>query len=239
MQSQLITLQARYTDDHPDVVKTKNDIAEIKKKLNELNSAAPQEGATTTAQASAEEPPEIRQLRLQIHQYDEAIAQATRSQKRLQGQINVLQGGIAISPTVEQEYKQLNRDYDTAQKFYDSLLTKRSESGVQTDMEADQLGERLRLLGAASLPDSPDFPNRWLFSAGGLGAGLALGFGIALWLELRDKSIRTEQDVLAVLDLPTLVSLPWLRPDAMENNGRGTGSNGRSPGEERKETVEV
>ncbi len=33
LQSQLLTLQGRYTDDHPDVVKTKNDIAEVKRKL--------------------------------------------------------------------------------------------------------------------------------------------------------------------------------------------------------------
>src|SRR5712692_9495423 len=68
LESQLITLQARYTDDHPDVVKTKNDIAEVKRKLNEMNSAAAQ-NVDTTDKGTANEPPEIRQLRLQIHQY--------------------------------------------------------------------------------------------------------------------------------------------------------------------------
>src|SRR5215831_16196824 len=76
LQSQLITLQARYTDDHPDVVKTKNDIAELKRKLNEMNSASGA-GAQDTEKGSASEPAEIKQLRLQIHQYDQAIAQST------------------------------------------------------------------------------------------------------------------------------------------------------------------
>src|SRR5258705_8682257 len=40
LQSQLITLQARYTEDYPDVVKTKRDIAELQKELNHMNSAA-------------------------------------------------------------------------------------------------------------------------------------------------------------------------------------------------------
>ena len=52
LQSQLITLQARYTDDHPDVVKTKNDIAELKRKLNEMNSAAPDADATDKSNAT-------------------------------------------------------------------------------------------------------------------------------------------------------------------------------------------
>src|SRR5208282_4187918 len=40
LQAQLMQLQARYTDDYPDVSKTKADIAEVEKKLKEINVAA-------------------------------------------------------------------------------------------------------------------------------------------------------------------------------------------------------
>jgi len=239
LESQLITLQARYTDDHPDVVKTKNDVAEVKRKLNEMNSAAAQ-NVDTTDKGTANEPPEIRQLRLQIHQYGEAMAQATRDQKRLQDQIHAYQGRLALSPAVEEQYKALTRDYETAQKLYNDLLAKKSQSQMQTDMERRQEGEQMRLLNPANLPDTPSFPVRWLFALGGLGAGLGLGFGLTLWLELRDKSIRTEQDVLAALDLPMLVSVPWIGTDAgvRSRNGRLYGRS-KEPAEEKKETVEV
>ncbi len=239
LESQLITLQARYTDDHPDVVKTKNDVAEVKRKLNEMNSAAAQ-NVDTTDKGTANEPPEIRQLRLQIHQYGEAMAQATRDQKRLQDQIHAYQGRLALSPAVEEQYKALTRDYETAQKLYNDLLAKKSQSQMQTDMERRQEGEQMRLLNPANLPDTPSFPVRWMFALGGLGAGLGLGFGLTLWLELRDKSIRTEQDVLAALDLPMLVSVPWIGTDAgvRSRNGRLYGRS-KEPAEEKKETVEV
>jgi hypothetical protein len=48
-----------------------------------------------------------------------------------------------------------------------------------------------------------------MFAAYGLGAGLCVGLCFAVWIELRDKSIRDEGDVLAALELPMLVSLPW------------------------------
>ena len=67
LQAQLVELQARYTDDHPDVVKTKADIAELKKKLAEINSASATPADSVDQKSSAEEPPEIRQLRLYIH----------------------------------------------------------------------------------------------------------------------------------------------------------------------------
>ena len=236
LQSQLITLQARYTSDHPDVVKTKNDIAEVKRKLNEMNEAAAQSTDTNTEKEGVSESPEIRQLRVQIHQYDTAISQATREQKRLQNQIGLFQGRVALSPAVEEQFKALNRDYDTAQKFYDDLLAKKSQSEMQTDMELRQQGEQMRLLNPADLPEAPSFPSRILFAGGGLGAGLALGLGLALWLELRDKSIRTEQDVIAVLELPMLVSVPWIGAEIPEN---GQGRHAKSEAEEKKETVEV
>lgn len=238
LQSQLITLQARYTDDHPDVVKAKKDIAELKRKLSEINSAAPEDNDAST-RATATEPPEIQQLRKAIHQDDDAMAQATSDQKRLQKQIAVLEGRVNGSPNVEEEYNQLNRDHSTAQKQYEDLLEKKNDSEVHAALEIAQKGEKLTLVIPASQPDAPDFPNRPLFGAGGLGAGLAIGFGLAMWLELRDKSIRTEQDVLAVLELPMLASLPWIKPYVVETNGRGAGSNGKSPGEERKVAVEV
>jgi uncharacterized protein involved in exopolysaccharide biosynthesis len=238
LQSQLVSLQARYTDDHPDVVKTKADIAEVKRKLDELNTAAAQNPAPTDKEGIAE-PPEIRQLRLQIHQYDAAIAQASREQKRLQEAIGLYQGRVALSPAVEEQYKALTRDYETAQKFYNDLLAKKSESEMQTDMERRQQGEQMRLLNPANLPDSPSFPNRILFAGGGFAGGLALGMGLALWLELRDKSIRTEQDVVAILDLPTLVAVPWIGANANGQNGSKARKRSKTEAEEPKETVEV
>ena len=241
LQSQLITLQARYTDDYPDVVKTKKDIAELQKKLNEINSAAANPDTTASDKENLSEPPEIRQLRLQIYQYQQVITQATRDQQKLQEQIKIYQGRVALSPAVEEQYKKLTRDYETAQKFYDDQLQKKNESETTTAMEREQQGEQMRLLNPADLPDSPSFPNRWLFAGGGLAGGLALGLGLAMWLELRDKSVRTESDVIAALDLPVLSQVPWVGMESPEKNGNGKRKfvrKLRSP-EEAKETAEV
>jgi polysaccharide chain length determinant protein (PEP-CTERM system associated) len=235
LQSQLIQLEARYTADHPDVVKTKADIAELQKKLAEVNSAKPD---PANDRAGLAEPPEIRQLRVQIHQYQEAIAQAGKDQKRLQDQIKLYQGRVALSPVVEEQYKRLTRDYNTAQKFYDDLLAKKSQSEMTTDMERQQEGEQFYLLNPATLPSSPSFPNRWSFAGAGLGIGLVVGLGLAWWFEIQDKAIRNESDLEAVMQLPVLVSVPWVVGEELENKN-GKKKAGSSSGGSDKEMLEV
>jgi uncharacterized protein involved in exopolysaccharide biosynthesis len=223
LQGQLLQLQARYTDDHPDVIKTKADIAEIEKKLKQINAAAASTATDSNEKASATEPPEIRQLRLQIHQYQGVIEQDTLDQKRLQSQIGIYQSRTAMSPNIEEHYKVLTRDNDNAQAFYKDLLAHKYSADLGSSMETQQQGEQMQILVAAGLPDFPSFPIRPLFAAGGLGAGLALGLLIAIWLEFSDKSIRTEKDAAAIMDLPLLISVPWLGEDGEEAAANGNG----------------
>jgi polysaccharide chain length determinant protein (PEP-CTERM system associated) len=245
LQTQLLDLQAKYTDDHPDVIKTKADIAEVKKKLAEIDKATTDGTDTTNEKSSAIEPIELRQLRLQVHQYGEAIATATREQKRLQEQIAIFQGRISLSPAIEEQYKALTRDYDIAQKSYQDLLAKKSSADLTVKMNNQSEGERMFPLNPANLPDSPSFPNRLLFAAGGFAAGFAVGVVLAMWLEFRDKSIRTEADAEAALELPMLVSVPWVGATLEAENGNGTfkfwnrDRNGSGPHANEKETVGV
>lgn len=222
MQAQLLQLKARYTDDHPDVIKAKADIAEVTKKLAEINKAAANPSNTDDQKASLTEPAEIRQLRLQIHQYEDLISSGTRDQKRLQQEIAVYQGRVSLSPTVEAQYKLLTRDYDNAQKEYQDLMAKKSTANLTIRMTNQSEGERMFPVNPANLPEDPSFPNRLLFAGGGLGAGLALGLGLALLLEFTDNSIRTEADAEAALELPILVTVPWVSVGASNGvNGNG------------------
>jgi polysaccharide chain length determinant protein (PEP-CTERM system associated) len=231
LQNQLIQLQARYTDDHPDVAKTKADIAQLKKKLDEVDAGKPD---PSTEKTNLPDPPEIRQTKVQIHQLEQNISQANANQKKLEEQIKLYQSRVSLSPSVEEQYKQLTRDYDTEQKVYDDLLAKKNDAERTADAERQQQGEQFRLLNPANLPTTPSFPNRLMFAGGGLGIGLVIGMGIALWFEMRDTSIRNELDVEAVLELPTLVSLPWVGEELEKNDKKN-----RSKQPQDTETVEV
>jgi capsular polysaccharide biosynthesis protein len=91
-------------------------------------------------------------------------------------------------------------------------------------MENAQEGEQMHVAAPANLPEAPSFPVPPLLAAAGGGVGLAFGVLIAVFLEFSDKSIRTEKDAAAAMDLPLLISVPWLGDD---DEHTGANSNGR------------
>jgi uncharacterized protein involved in exopolysaccharide biosynthesis len=225
LRTQLVTLEARYTDDYPDVIKAKSDIAALEAKQKEMDGSKAddskaQEGASNSTKRKAE-PAQILQLRERVHQDEATIARATGEEKRLQQLIDSYQSRLTLSPQVEEQYEQLTRDNEVAHRLYDTLLANKSESEIQTDLERSQQGEQLRLLDPAGLPDSPSFPVRWKFAGGGLAGGFTLGLAIAFWFEVRDRTIRDERDVFAAIELPTLGSLTWV--DSVPDDGQPIG----------------
>jgi uncharacterized protein involved in exopolysaccharide biosynthesis len=154
--------------------------------------------------ANSREPANLQQLRAQLRAQEQGISQRKHEQAELGGQIRSYQGRIQSSPAVQEQFKNLTRDYQTAQAFYGQLLEKMNQSKMATDLERRQQGEQFRVMDEPNLPESPAYPKRSLFVGTGLGAGLAMGLLLVGLLEYRDTSLRSERDIWAFTKLPTL-----------------------------------
>jgi polysaccharide chain length determinant protein (PEP-CTERM system associated) len=209
LQDQLAALQSRYTADHPDVTKIQNQIEQLKRRMAET----PKTTATSSnAQSAGIEPPAIQQLRAKLRQDELNITDLGKRQGQMQNQINVLQGRLQSTPAVEQQYKELTRNYQTALEFYNELLRKHDQAAMSSAMNRQQEGERFRVLDPASLPMTPSFPKKTIFAGAGLGGGLALGLAILYLLAALDSSMHTERDVEVCMKLPVLAMVPNVEP---------------------------
>jgi polysaccharide chain length determinant protein (PEP-CTERM system associated) len=201
LQEQLSGLLAKYTPEHPDVIKLKAQIEDVKRKI----AAGPEPKSNVSA---PRETPQIQQLRAKIKQDDLSIADLTKHQAQIQEQIRLLQTHVQASPMVEQQLKELTRNYQTALDNYNDLLKKQQKSSMAIDLEHQQQSETFRVLDAPSLPVAPSFPKKVVFVGGGLGAGLALGVGFLYLLAMADKAMYSERDVEVCLKLPVLTTVP-------------------------------
>jgi polysaccharide chain length determinant protein (PEP-CTERM system associated) len=220
LQDQLAALRSKYTDEHPDVVKLKVRIADLKNQM----AAVPQVEAKKDRENSAPstEPPQIQQLRAKLHQDELNTGDLLKQQARIQEQIHVLESRIQSSPIVEQQYKELTRNHQTALDLYNNLLKEREQSAMATDLQQQQEGEQFRMLDPASLPDKPSFPKVPIFLGGGAGAGFALGLGILFLLAMNDKSLHTQRDVEDYLKLPVLATVPLFGSAGPNNRNRSS-----------------
>jgi polysaccharide chain length determinant protein (PEP-CTERM system associated) len=209
LQEQLTSLRARYTPEHPDVLKLENQIEEFKKRMAEVSKVNASGGGR--AQVSGSGSVQAQQFRAKLRQDELNIADLTKRQSQIQDQIRQLQERLQASPVVEQQLKEITRNYQTALDFYNDLLKKREQSAMASDLEHQQDSEQFRVLDAPSLPDKPSFPNKKYFAGGGAGAGVALAFGIMYLMLVTDRAVYTQQDIEVVLHLPVLASLPILQ----------------------------
>jgi hypothetical protein len=151
----------------------------------------------------------VQQLRSSLAGVRLAIAAKRKQQEQIEQQIRVYQGRLQSSPQVAEQQKELTRNYQTAQTQYDSLYNEMHEAQMATDLEHRQEGETFTVLDPANLPDAPTFPKLTVFVPGGFAAGLFLGLVIVGLIEYRDTALRTERDVWAFTQLPTLAVIAW------------------------------
>jgi polysaccharide chain length determinant protein (PEP-CTERM system associated) len=219
LQDQLTNMLAHYTPDYPDVIKLKGQIEDLKKRMAQESdpSAAP----VKPSGRPAHEPVQIQQLRAKIKQDEATIATLSAQQAKIQAQIGQIQGRLQSSPMVEEQFKELTRNYKAASDFYDDLSRKHSTAAMATDLEHQQQSETFSQLDAPNLPHSPSSPKVPVFLGGGFAAGLFLSLAILYIIALLDKAMYSERDVEKALKLPVLTSVPSLDSAAAHRTGKG------------------
>lgn len=204
-------LELRLRPEHPDIIRARRLIQELEKKaVAEPANAAPAEAAAATSPEEAQRRERIRQMRAEIESLDRQVQFKETEEQRLRGVAAEYQRRIEAVPGVESEWAALTRDYDTQQAAYRELLNKSEASKLAVDLEKRQIGEQFRVVDPAGVPVRPISPVRLQINGIGFAIGLLFGFGLAAFLEMRDASYRTDADVVRLLALPVLASVPFV-----------------------------
>jgi polysaccharide biosynthesis transport protein len=212
MHLKLQDLQSRYTDGHPDVVAVKEKIMQLDhlKKQREVELAAKMNDGKVMDAIDSSAPTAIMQVQSQLKANQLEISNIQQHERNLESQITAYQGRLNLTPETEQELTAISRGYDESKSNYDSLLQKQMQSQLATSLEERQQGEQFRIIDPPSLPKKPSTPNYLWFSLAGLLAGLSLGLGLTILLEMTNVRVRQEKDLLGIVPAGILVGIPHL-----------------------------
>jgi polysaccharide chain length determinant protein (PEP-CTERM system associated) len=208
LKNQLASLQASYTDRHPDIIRLKSRIADLEAKLSSGELKMPAEANTNLSpeqlMASKLLGDQIRQqsqIRYEINDLEDDI-------RKLKYQIKIYQRRIERTPKREEELIALNRDYNNIQASYSSLLNRKLEAEIAVSMEKKQKGEKFSILDRAYLPREPVSPNMRRLLMLAVMAGLGFGAGLIFLLDYFDTSVKNPDEFESDLGVAVLATVP-------------------------------
>mgnify|MGYP000974601996 CR=1 FL=1 len=199
-------------EDNPDVINSpviaalRSDIARLEAKLQEL---AGQLGKNHPQyQRQETEVVTLRQKMVEeMRKIASSLGAATQVNQQRESEVR---GALAAQKKKVLELKQqrdeimvLVRDVETAQRAYD-LVNQRAS---QTSLESQTQQTNVVVLTPADEPISPASPRPVLYSIIAFFAGGMLGIALALVAELKNRRIRSAEDLADTLEIPVVATL--------------------------------
>ena len=192
LQTKLQQLLVQYTENHPEVVKLKMEIAQIKNTQvkNAKSDSAKTRGSDEDSRASGPATEEKQQ--------DAASVSAA------------VPGSAPGIPAGKTSLRDLERQRDSIRKVYEDLLATLGKSEVSTQIEVQNKPAAFRILDPAVVPRKPISPNILKIILLGVLGGIAAGIGVIVGLDYFDTSVRSVETVRK-LGLPVLAVIPTIQ----------------------------
>jgi succinoglycan biosynthesis transport protein ExoP len=176
---QAAQLDVNYGPDNPQTIEVQQQIAAIRKQIESQRKSM--------------------EVKLKLD-FDRAI----RDEQRFNRALEEAKDATAKENLDTFQYGILQQEVDTTKALYNNFLEKSSEA----NFELAQQQNNLRVVEPARTPRTPASPNRTLWTMIGFVFSLTFGVGLALALELIDRSIKSFDGLTHRLQLPALSVIP-------------------------------
>jgi polysaccharide biosynthesis transport protein len=215
LKAQFADLSSHYTDKHPDVRKTREQIARTEKMRERIIADMSKASGSSTSDPPAsislgpksapvlDLESQLKANRIEIENHQAAI-------RDLQAKVGLYQARLNMAPVMEQQFADITRDYEQSKSGYDSLLSKKNQSEMATSLEKTQQAEHFRMLDPPSLPTKPFKPKRLQFCGIGLIVGLLFGGAAAYGREKLNGKVYTEKEIKKLLPFEIMSEIPLI-----------------------------
>lgn len=201
----------RYTDKHPDVISTREMIADLKEQQRQEVAAARREFAKMPHYSDNNESGFVQQLRISLSQAESEVAAKRVLVAEYDSRAQELTEAIEKVLRVEAEQRQMTRDYEALKQNHSSLSNRLESAKLARKADTSSDSVQFRVIDPPRAPSKPYGPNRIFLSAAVLMAGLAIGFIVAFVMSQLRPTFAERQVMNDELGLPVLgsVNMVW------------------------------
>ena len=212
LQGQLDTLLLNYTDQHPDVVRIRHQMADIQTAMQQESQRRAQPGANDTALGDAQLNPLYQELRSRLA---EVRRESAATQSRMASSQALLDEELGRSRRIaasESTLAELTRDYEVNRDIYQDLLRRRENARVSMELDREQRGLTLRVQDPATMPLRPSGLRLMHLAIGGLLLALLVPLGLLFVLVRFDPRVRSVRQLeRRTTSYPILTTVPRYR----------------------------
>jgi polysaccharide chain length determinant protein (PEP-CTERM system associated) len=207
LERRLEELLLGYTDKHPEVIATRETIAELRRRQeDELARVRAGQGATGSLASSLKTNPVYQSLEMELKRTDVQIAELRQELSQRQSRVAELNSKVNTVPEVEAELSRLNRDYEVDQQQYRELVQRRETAALSE--RADRSGTvKFEVIDPPSAAFEPISPNRPIMLAAVLVVALGLAGGVAWLMNQLNPVFHSAGTLAAVAGLPVIASV--------------------------------
>jgi polysaccharide chain length determinant protein (PEP-CTERM system associated) len=199
---QLDELERRYTDQHPDVVSTRNLVTTLEAQRKREFEA--RRKAASGSKLSAATNPVFQQLKISLTEAEANVASLRSRLGDAQERLSQLRGAAGRVPQVEAEMVQLNRDYDVLRKQYQELVGRRETANLSSNVDATARLAEFRLIDPPRVAPRPVFPNRSALLSLSLLLAIAAGLAAAFAASQITPVVHGVRELRALTQRPVL-----------------------------------
>ena len=211
-QQLLQVLLARYTPDHPAVIRVEKQVKQLELQQNSFSATKNRSAATASPLRRAD----TNDFSIQLKEIELNLKTLREENEKILSQIKTYQEWIDATPIREAEWTALTRDYNELKKYYDTILAQSLTASAVESIEMRQKGSQFKLVDPAFFPEKPisgDFPKIIMLA---IILGLASGCGLVLGVDFMDTSFKDVHELEKYLQIPVTCALPLIALEGEE-----------------------
>ncbi|MEW6184390.1 MAG: XrtA system polysaccharide chain length determinant [Thermodesulfobacteriota bacterium] len=212
LRNHLENLQVAYTDNHPDIIRTKKKIADLEKKVTEELANAKKSPGGDLSRDPYNSIQEERKAQLPL--IEKEISRLKKEDEKVRAMMASYQARIESTPVRELTLSTMVGDFNNLNETYQDLLKKNISAQQAENLERRQKGEQFRIIDPARIPERPFKPDTRKVLLIGLILGFGSGLGLVFVREQLDRSFRDAEDLEATLGVRVLANIPKIGKEA-------------------------
>jgi len=212
LETQLDTLLLKYTERHPDVISTRQMIAELEQQRDDQLSELTANMASLPNSVKASIPsldvnPVYQQLKIAYGNESANIAALQAQLLEYENKLKELQKRIHTVPEIEAQLTALNRDYSVTKSNYEALLARRESAHIsqQAGQTTDDI--RFKVIEPPRAATEPAQPNRPKLMSVVLAAGVSVGLGVAFLVGQIWPTFDNRRSLMQATNIPVFGSV--------------------------------